>query len=284
MFDSPESSRGAAAQLSPVLERREMLEKGTGPGNTTPATSLVNPADKTTLSSKSKIAIVAAVEREVSALVKGWTRIEREYDGRRFRFFEQQDTVLVCGGIGADAARRASAAIIALYRPTLLQSVGFAGALQAEMRIGDILSPAVVIDARDGSRIEIAGGNGVLLTFMAVADKKQKLNLAQAYAAQAVDMEAAAVAAAARANGIEFRAIKVISDELDFEMPETARFIDHQGRFKTASFAFFVALRPRLWAPVTRLARNSRKAAGVLAQYLKASRQPSSDAVEAKPI
>jgi hypothetical protein len=150
------------------------------------------------------------------------------------------------------------------------------------MRIGDIFSPAVVVDARDGSRSEIAGGNGVLLTFMVVADKKQKINLAQAYAAQAVDMEAAAVAAAARANGIQFRAIKVISDELDFEMPETTRFIDHQGRFRTASFALFVALRPRLWVRVARLARNSRKAAGVLAHFFNAPavERP----VEAKPI
>jgi nucleoside phosphorylase len=151
----------------------------------------------------------------------------------------------------------------------VLQSIGFAGALHPQLRVGDIFIPAVVVDARDGSRTEIEGGNGVLITFMSVADTKQKSALALAYTAQAVDMEAASVAAAARAHGIPFRATKVISDELNFEMPETSRFIDAQGRFRTASFASFVALRPWLWPRVATLASNSSRAARVLAGHLK---------------
>ncbi len=54
------------------------------------------------------------------------------YDGRSFVFFERDDMVVVCGGIGVEAARRAAEAVIALYHPALLQSVGFAGALDAE--------------------------------------------------------------------------------------------------------------------------------------------------------
>ncbi len=229
-----------------------------------------------------KVAIVAALEREISGLVKNSKRVEREYEGRTFTFFEQDEMVVVCGGIGFEAARRAAEAVIGLYHPVLLQSVGFAGALQNAFRAGDIFVPAVVVDARDGSRVEIAGGRGVLLTFMAVAGMKQKVNLAQAYGAQAVDMEAAGVAAAAHAHGITFRAAKVISDELDFEMPETARFINAQGGFRTTRFAIFVALRPWLWRRVARLASNSRKAARMLAQHLKGLRQSAGDAVEAK--
>ena len=216
-----------------------------------------------------KVAIVAALEREVSGLTKNWTRVEREYQGRNFLFFERDEMIVVCGGIGQDAARRAAEAVITLYRPTLLQSVGFAGALDASLHIGDVLAPAVVIDARDGSRIEIEGNRqGTLVSFMAVAGIDQKANLAQAYGAHAVDMEASAVAAAARVHGIPFGAIKVISDEYDFEMPHTARFIDSQGRFRTASFALFAALRPWLWPRVAQLARNSRKAARALGEYL----------------
>ena len=74
-----------------------------------------------------------------------------------FVFFEQDEIVVVCGGIGAEPARRAAEAVIALYRPALVQSVGFAGALDATLRVGDIFCPAEVIDARDGSRVEIRG-------------------------------------------------------------------------------------------------------------------------------
>src|SRR5271154_4694989 len=104
-----------------------------------------------------KIAIVAALQRELTGLIKGWSVVERDYEGRSFVCFESGDIVAVCGGIGLDPARRAAEAGIALYRPTLLQSVGFAGALDATLFAGDILAPAVVIDARDGSRIEIEG-------------------------------------------------------------------------------------------------------------------------------
>ncbi len=149
----------------------------------------------------------------------------------------------------------------------------------ASLRIGDVFAPAVVIDARDGSRAEIDGRNrtekreGTLVSFMAVAGIDQKANLAQAYGAHAVDMEASAVAAAARAHGIRFDTAKVISDAYDFEMPAMASFLDPQGRFRTASFARFVALRPWLWPRVARLAINSRKAARALGDHLERLRQ-----------
>jgi adenosylhomocysteine nucleosidase len=231
-----------------------------------------------------KIAIVAALEREVSAIIKNRPRVRREYQGRNFIFFEQDEMVIVCGGIGMEAARRAAEAVIALYHPALVLSVGFAGALVPSLHVGEIFSPSVVLDARDGSRFEIDGGKGLLVTFMAVAGSQQKENLAQAYSAQAVDMEAAAIARAAHAHGIQFAATKVISDELNFEMPQTARFIGPRGQFKTASFALFVALRPWLWRSVALLARNSNKAARTLAGHLRTFPQHLTDVIEAKNI
>ncbi len=218
-----------------------------------------------------KVASIAALEREIRLLIAGAKRIERQHQGRKFTFFEGDDSVLLCGGIGVEAARRAAEAVVALYHPEALQSVGFAGALQSDLHVGDILVPALVIDARDGRRIETAGGEGVLLTFTSVADAKQKASLAKAYSAQAVDMEAAAVAASAWAHGIGFLAVKAISDEVDFEMLETGRFVDARGRFRTANFATYAALRPWLWSGAATLARNSRKAAKALAEYLNGS-------------
>jgi adenosylhomocysteine nucleosidase len=215
-----------------------------------------------------KVAVVAALEREVAGLLKKSKRVEGEHDGRRVIFFERQETVILCGGIGVEAARRAAEAVIALYNPASVQSVGFAGALDSNLRVGDILVPAVVIDARDGSRIEIAEGNGTLVTFMSVADPSQKTRLGQAYAAQAVDMEAAGVAAAARAHDIAFHAVKVMSDGMNFEMPDMTRFVDTQGRFRTIAFVGYAMLRPWLWRRIATLARNSKKAAAALEGYL----------------
>jgi adenosylhomocysteine nucleosidase len=230
----------------------------------------------------SKIAIVAALEREVAAIIKPATRVRRDHEGRSFIFFERDELVVVCGGIGVEPARRAAEAIIALYRPVLIYSAGFAGALDASLRAGDLFTPSLVLDARDGSRIEIAGGKGILVTFMAVAGIEQKMNLAQAYGAQAVDMEAAAVAAAACAHKIAFAVTKVISDEYDFEMPGMDRFIHTDGRFNTRSFVAFAALRPWLWSRVATLASNSRKAAQSLGTNMEHYQRRLCDLAEAK--
>ena len=65
------------------------------------------------MANTAKIAMVAALEREVHPLIKHWRRVEREYEGRRFKFFEDGDAVLICGGVGAEAARRDSGLRIA---------------------------------------------------------------------------------------------------------------------------------------------------------------------------
>jgi adenosylhomocysteine nucleosidase len=216
-----------------------------------------------------KLAIVAALEREVWPLVKDWKVSEREYEGRKFKFFEKAGCVLVCGGIRAQAARRATEAAIALYKPDKIESVGFAGALDDFWKVGAIMRPSQVIDAQDGSRVALGmPAEGVLVSIAAVAGVEQKKQLAKSYGAQAVDMEAAAVAKGAEARGVEFSAVKVISDEVDFELPLMERFISVDGQFRTGKFAAFVALRPWLWMRVIRLWKNSSVAAQALCKFL----------------
>ena len=217
---------------------------------------------------KKKIAIVAALEREVRPLVRDWRVSERQHDGRRFRFFEKDDVVLVCGGIGAAPARRAAEAVIALFSPEMLYSVGFAGALDPQLKVGDVMLPRKVINATDGSSVTLSDGDGVLVTFASVASREQKKKLRDSFGAQAVDMEAASVLRAADAHAIPFSAIKAISDEFDFDFPDTERFVDSDGRFSEMRFALFAAVRPWLWARVIQLARNSRRAMRALCEAL----------------
>src|SRR5580692_9319482 len=216
------------------------------------------------MSGSAKIAMVAALEREVRPLVKRWRRVDREYQGRRFKFFEDGQTVVVCGGIGADAARRATEAAIAMYQPELVLSVGFAGALDQAMKMGEIFAPSRVVDARDGSAVETGTGRGVLLSVVAVAGVGQKAKLAESYGAQAVDMEAAAVSRGAQARDVRFMAVKAISDESSFAMPPLDRFVDRDGHFCQTAFAASLGARPWLWSKVFQLARNGAKASRVL--------------------
>lgn len=213
-------------------------------------------------------AIIAAMEREIQPLVRNWQVRQREYGGRQFRFFESERRVAVCGGIGPEAARRATEAAIALYEPQVAESVGFAGALESGRRVGEVLEVRYIVDAADGSRMDTGKGSTILVSFSAAAGREQKARLAKAYGAQAVDMEAAAVAKGAEAHGLRFAATKVISDELDFRMPPMERFATREGGFRTSRFVMYALLRPWLWVAVIRLARNSAKASQALCERL----------------
>jgi adenosylhomocysteine nucleosidase len=222
--------------------------------------------------SRKKIAIIAAMEREVGPLIRSWKVRMIEHGGRRYRLFENGEAALVCGGIGAEAARRATEAVIREVSPGRVISTGFAGALDGSLEVGDILEPRTVINSSDGVRTEAGSGEGILVSSATVANKEQKARLSKAYGATAVDMEAAAVAQGAEARGVEFGALKAISDAADFSLPAIDGFVAGDGSFHSVRFACHVVLRPWLWRTTIALARNSAKASrtlcGALVSYL----------------
>jgi nucleoside phosphorylase len=163
--------------------------------------------------------------------------------------------------------------VIAAFRPEVLVSAGFAGSLDARLRAPMLFLPARVLDARTGTEFETEAcgeteTRQTLLTVDAIAGAVSKPELAQLYGAEAVDMEAAGVAQAARAHGVAFRVVKAISEDYDFPMPAIQPFVDDAGDLHTARFLAYVALRPELWGPVWRLKGNTQQAASALAEAL----------------
>jgi adenosylhomocysteine nucleosidase len=125
-----------------------------------------------------------------------------------------------------------------------------------------------LIDEATGEHYATVGGSAVLVTSSRIAGVESKLRMASLYAASAVDMEGAGVAAVAREHGIPFAAVKAISDELDFPMPPLGRFVDARGRLNVLGFAVFVAARPKWWLPAIRLGKNTQLAIQNLAATL----------------
>jgi adenosylhomocysteine nucleosidase len=215
-----------------------------------------------------RVAVVAALEREIRPLVAGWRVAQRTWDGREFKFFENESAVAICGGIGPSAARRACEAMIALCTPEIVISAGFAGALVADLKVGDVVTPATVIDAGDGSSVTTGMGSGGLVSVAEMATVERKRVLSVKYDAVAVDMEAAAVAKGAGLRGVRFAAVKAISDSVAFEIPVVEGSVDGQGRFHEGLFLAGIALRPWMWGRVARMARNSTLAAQSLSEAL----------------
>src|SRR5438132_13785590 len=94
-----------------------------------------------------KVAIVAALEREVWPLVKDWPVSHREHEGRWFKFFESGPMVLVCGGMGSEAARRAAEAIISLYQPSLLILLELQAGLNGSRKVVHSCTPGLASNA-----------------------------------------------------------------------------------------------------------------------------------------
>jgi len=210
------------------------------------------------------VGIVVAMAREIEPLVRGRRAVT--VDG--LRVFDLESAVVAAGGIGRAAARRAAETVLKRYGPTVLVSAGFAGALTATLKVGDVVSALDVVDAGSGDRFAAVGDAGTIATVSAVGGATEKRALALKWRADVVEMEASAVAAAAQEAGIEFMAIKSISDELDFEMPPVGSFVDDVGQFETWRFAAWLAVHPQWWGRARQLSANSRIAALKLSESL----------------
>jgi nucleoside phosphorylase len=222
----------------------------------------------------SRIAIVAAMEREIAPLVRGWQRGTLLSGERKLTLFERNGVVVVVSGIGCENAELAARAVVAQYRPELLISVGLAGALIRSLKVGSIFTPSIIVDATDGAEYRCATDSnhvsgGVLVSAGEIAGAEAKRELVNRFHGLVVDMEAAGVAKVAQQEQIRFRCVKAISDEADFDMPPMGQFVNGAGGFQSARFALWAALRPWQWARVAALARNSKRAAEALCNRLR---------------
>ncbi len=210
--------------------------------------------------------IIAALPREVGGLVKGWERLQL---AGGVVVYIKDNAVVACAGMGAERVALAVQAALAAMPVTELISVGLAGACDPMLRVGEIVRAGVVVDARTGERFFDSKFEQVLVSTDGIASVREKTRLHASYQADAVDMEATAVARLAQAHGLGFHAIKAISDEREFEMAGLDRFATKEGKFREGAFALHAVLRPAMWSKAIALGRNSNKAVGALTEALR---------------
>ena len=217
-----------------------------------------------------KIAIIAALPREIAALVRGGEP-HATFEQRGILLYQLPDAVVVAGGMGAHRATLAFEAARAVAPITHVVSAGLAGACSAGLVAGEMAEAAVVIESHTGERYSVAASlhPHVLVSSDAIAGVREKAWLAETYGAAMVDMEAATIARLAVAHGLGFRAVKGISDGHEFEMPSLSQFADHNGHFQTGAFARHTALRPREWRKALELGRGSKLALKKLHERLR---------------
>ncbi len=215
---------------------------------------------------KPRIAIIAALPREIATLVDGW---QDESDlARKICVYTSEAAIVVCAGMGAARAELAVQQALARGPISYIFSVGWAGALKSEISAGSVQHPACVIDALTKQKFAAMAGTGTLVTVGSVANAEEKQALAAEFDADFVDMEAATVARMAAEQGIPFAVVKAISDEQDEALPEIAKFTTQEGWIRENAFALHVALRPWTWLATMRMARGASVSARNLCQEL----------------
>lgn len=217
------------------------------------------------------IVIIAAMKQEMAPLLRDSVLAWKPYSKLQIGqgAWHNGRAALICGGIGLKAATTATEKSLAEFDPALVISAGLAGALVPGLHVGNVVRPDCIVNSSTGARYQVLGGHGTLVTASGVAGEHGKRLLARHLSAEFADMEAAAVAAVSQRHGKMYVAIKSISDEYDFAMPDLNPFITADGRFETRRFAIHLATHPRLWPAVRQLARNSKVASVELCRELR---------------
>jgi adenosylhomocysteine nucleosidase len=187
----------------------------------------------------------------------------------------------VATGIGATNAQRLAEAIVSKEYSFCILS-GFAGALKATVKLGDVVVAEKVQHAGNGgtaicarnlvTRAAQDGAKSIptlLTTDRVVNTAAEKKDLSPF--AEAVDMESFSILGVARASNLPAVAIRVISDSFDQDLPvDIDSMVDGEGNVKIGGVARYVARHPLTLPALVRLGRDSKTAAEALAHFLEA--------------
>jgi adenosylhomocysteine nucleosidase len=184
---------------------------------------------------------------------------------------DDRDIEVLHTGVGEKACRQRVAKFLQDQRFDLLISTGFAGALNDQLKVGDLLLAknfsAIELNNRRKSFSSLPIHEVDLLTVSALIDSSVKrIEIARASGAAAVDMETEFIALACADHGIPLLSLRVISDTLDepFPAPTKVLFDIEQQRTRLLRLATFFLAHPNRVPQLIQFARRIARARKIL--------------------
>jgi adenosylhomocysteine nucleosidase len=201
-----------------------------------------------------------------------------------------KDCVLVQSGMGRQRAEQALRAVLAQYHPVAVLSLGFCGALDATLRVGDLvvcspvgalltlpsephvaLSPvgwlhcdgalihqALAVPVPPGAN-QLVGG-GCLTVPSASGPRGVKQWLSESFPSVAVDMESFWIGQLAQEAGVPLLVVRSVSDTLSESLPSFEGLIDDFGRASLTTLSRYLLHHPLQVAQLARLGLQSHQA------------------------
>jgi nucleoside phosphorylase len=197
-----------------------------------------------------KLLFVAADPRECAPWVSHWNEVkpaDLPVHWAREGKWRGAGVVAVANGMGAD---RAAAAVRAVPEVLGVCSIGFCGALDAGLRIGDVFIGSEVTDGHDAwpalGPQGPAAATGRVVSIDRIAQTAREKSGLRASGASVVEMEAAGVARASKERNVPFSCVRVVSDlaEEDFAN-DYNRVRRSDGRFSIAQLLLGALASPR---------------------------------------
>ena len=193
-------------------------------------------------------------------------------------------------GVGAAAMEKALSWLLsgplidgAPYRPSLVLSAGFSGAIVPGLNVGDLILADEIAEGEGEGVVWPAtwpsGASphrrGRLLTMSSLVGRpEEKRRLGRQSGAVAVDMETAVAARLCSTAGVPFGSLRVISDDVDTPLSDALLAVLGDGRVRPGRLTAAILRRPSLIAELLRLAAHTRLAARRLALGLDALLAP----------
>ena len=231
------------------------------------------------------IGLIAAMSQESAALLRCVGKRERTRLGlfRGFRFqLAGRDCLLVTSGMGLEHAAQATRALLGAVTPKFFVSFGIAGAVHADLNIGD------VVNARNACLLE-QGVPGLLLPLKALTETAWK---AAAQALQprgarllqgtaittrgsqvtpqqagelpnpVLEMETIGIARVASEKGIPLISLRAISDGPQAPIPlDLEAMMDEEYHYRIGEMIKIILRRPQILLQSRQMIQNSGKAA-----------------------
>jgi adenosylhomocysteine nucleosidase len=217
-----------------------------------------------------------------------------------------QDCLLVRSGMGKQRAEQATHYVLQRYKPNAILSLGYCGALDATLRVGDLVvcspltalltmpamrspaTPVGVIHCDDSlvqqamhvnlppnreppfqskhNRKQPAGGG--CLTVPGVAyDPRQKEWLSLNFTSAVVDMESFWIGTLAEQAGVPFLTVRSVSDSRAESLPPLDDLVDDFGRIKFKPMRRYLFRRPWRVAQLARLGLQAQRAQNSLTSF-----------------
>lgn len=246
------------------------------------------------------IAVLCAIRQEISPLV-ACMNVHKKFDIDEVLFFQGHlnglPLALVQGGVGRKNAVKATNCLLKSIKVDLLISAGVAGGIRHGLKVGDLVVAESVGHSNqsdfDGEELQLESDFvcqkevvrlarqlsnrlgtkchfGNLLTVdKVISHASTKKRIGEQNSFVAVEMESAAVAEIAYRKGVEFAAIRSISDDIDDNLHlDYDSIMSDEGKVKVTSVALEVMKNPKKLALLRRLNKQTKIAAKSLAFFM----------------